>query len=99
MTPTSGTLEPSPSPAPKPFRPDCPECPERPHLRVFKSTVYVKDQDRSLDFYVNKLGFSILADIDMTYDGRWVAIAPPDGQAILSLLAATPGTEKYRFIG
>jgi serine phosphatase RsbU (regulator of sigma subunit) len=99
LLPTSGTLEPSPSPAPKPFRPDCPECPERPHLRVFKSTVYVKDQDRSLDFYVNKLGFSVLADIDMTYDGRWVAIAPPDGQAILALVAPKPGTEKYRFIG
>ncbi len=94
-----GTLEPQPTPAAKPFRPDCPECPERPHLRVFKSTVYVSDHDRALDFYVNKLGFSVLADIAGTYDNRWIAVAPPDGQAILALVAPKPGTEKHRFIG
>src|SRR5271155_2534813 len=99
VLPTSGTLEPSPSPASKPFRPDCPECPERPHLRVFKSTVYVSDIDRSVDFYVNKLAFTVLADVNATYDGRWVAIAPPDGQAILALVAPKPGTDKHRFIG
>jgi serine phosphatase RsbU (regulator of sigma subunit) len=83
----------------QPFRPDCPECPERPYLRVFKSTVYVSDHERSLDFYVNQLGFNVLADIAGTYDGRWVAIAPPDGQAILALVAPKSGTDKYRLIG
>jgi serine phosphatase RsbU (regulator of sigma subunit)/predicted enzyme related to lactoylglutathione lyase len=66
---------------------------------MFKSTVYVRDHDRSLEFYVQRLGFSILADIPLTYDGRWVAIAPPDGQAILALVAPKPGTDKYRMIG
>jgi serine phosphatase RsbU (regulator of sigma subunit)/predicted enzyme related to lactoylglutathione lyase len=99
LTPTSGTLESPSSPAVQPFRPDCPECPERPYLRIFKSTVYVRDHERSLDFYVNRLGFSVVADVDLTYDGRWVAIAPPDGQAILALVAPKPGTDKYRFIG
>ncbi|HWW96703.1 MAG TPA: SpoIIE family protein phosphatase [Edaphobacter sp.] len=99
MTPTSGTLEPTSSPKVQSARPDCPECPERPYLRIFKSTVYVRDHERSLDFYVNRLGFSVVADVDLTYDGRWVAIAPPDGQAILALVAPKPGTEKYRFIG
>lgn len=97
--PTLGTLEPSSTPAPQPFRPDCPECPERPYLRIFKSTVFVRDHERSLDFYVNHLGFTVLADVALTYDGRWVAIAPPDGQAIIALVAPKPGTEKYRFIG
>jgi serine phosphatase RsbU (regulator of sigma subunit)/predicted enzyme related to lactoylglutathione lyase len=99
LTPTSGTLEPSSSTNVQSARPDCPECPERPYLRVFKSTVYVRDHDRSLNFYVNQLGFSVLADVDFTYDGRWVAIAPPDGQAILALVAPKPGTDKYRLIG
>jgi serine phosphatase RsbU (regulator of sigma subunit)/predicted enzyme related to lactoylglutathione lyase len=99
LTPTSETLEQTSSPNVKSARPDCPECPERPYLRIFKSTVYVRDHERSLDFYVNQLGFSVLADVDLTYDGRWVAIAPPDGQAILALVAPKPGTEKYRFIG
>jgi serine phosphatase RsbU (regulator of sigma subunit)/predicted enzyme related to lactoylglutathione lyase len=99
LTPISGTLETPSSPSVQPFRPDCPECPERPYLRIFKSTVYVRDHERSLDFYVNRLGFNILADVDLTFDGRWVAIAPPDGQAIIALVAPKPGTEKYRFIG
>jgi serine phosphatase RsbU (regulator of sigma subunit) len=99
LNPSTETLEPTSLPAVKPFRADCPECPERPYLRVFKSTVYVKDHDRSLDFYINKLGFSVLADVAATYDGRWVAIAPPDGQAIIALVAPKSGTEKYRFIG
>jgi serine phosphatase RsbU (regulator of sigma subunit)/predicted enzyme related to lactoylglutathione lyase len=99
LTPTSGALEPSSSPNVQSARPDCPECPERPYLRVFKSTVYVRDHDRSLNFYVKQLGFSVLADVDFTYDGRWVAIAPPDGQAILALVAPKPGTDKYRLIG
>ena len=74
-------------------------CGDCPYLRMFKATVYVSDHDRSLEFYVNQLGFSVLADIALTYDGRWVAIAPPDGQAILALIAPKPGTEKYRLIG
>jgi serine phosphatase RsbU (regulator of sigma subunit)/predicted enzyme related to lactoylglutathione lyase len=74
-------------------------CGDCPYLRMFKATVYVSDHDRSLEFYINQLGFSVLADIALTYDGRWVAIAPPDGQAILALVAPKPGTEKYRLIG
>ena len=74
-------------------------CGECPYLRMFKATVYVSDHDSSLEFYVNQLGFSVLADIASTYDGRWVAIAPPDGQAILALVAPKPGTDKHRFIG
>ena len=74
-------------------------CGDCPYLRVFKSTVYVSDHDRSLEFYVKQLGFSVLADVASTYDGRWVAIAPPDGQAILALVAPKPGTEKHRLIG
>ena len=99
MIPTSEILPPPPSPNVQSARSDCPECPQRPYLRIFKSTVYVRDHERSLDFYVNRLGFSVLADVDLTYDGRWVAIAPPDGQAIIALVAPKPGTEKYRFIG
>jgi catechol 2,3-dioxygenase-like lactoylglutathione lyase family enzyme len=96
---TSGILEPTSTSSVKPFRPECPERPERPYLRIFKSTVYVSDHERSLDFYVNRLGFSVVADVSLTYDGRWVAIAPPDGQAIIALVAPKPGTDKHRFIG
>jgi serine phosphatase RsbU (regulator of sigma subunit) len=75
---------------------DCPECP---YLRVFKSTVYVRNHDNSLKFYVDQLGFNVVADARFDFDGRWVAIAPPDGSAILALIAPKPGTENYKLIG
>ena len=68
------------------------------HLRIFKSNVYVRDHDRSLAFYIDQLGFSIVADGRFEFD-RWVAIAPPDGSAILALIAPRRGTENYRLIG
>jgi serine phosphatase RsbU (regulator of sigma subunit)/predicted enzyme related to lactoylglutathione lyase len=75
------------------------ECPECPYLRIFKSTVYVRNHDLSLKFYIDQLGFSIVADARFDFDGRWVAIAPPDGTAVIALIAPKPGTENYRLIG
>jgi len=75
---------------------DCVECP---YLRIFKSTVYVRNHDQSLKFYVDQLGFSVLADARIDFDGRWVAIAPPDGSALLALVAPKPGSENYKLIG
>jgi serine phosphatase RsbU (regulator of sigma subunit)/predicted enzyme related to lactoylglutathione lyase len=75
------------------------ECPECPYLRIFKSTVYVRNHDQSLKFYVDQLGFTVVADARFDFDGRWVAIAPPDGSAILALIAPKPGSENFKLIG
>jgi serine phosphatase RsbU (regulator of sigma subunit) len=97
LTPDSGTLElSSHSRIVESGHRDCPDCP---YLRVFKSTVYVRNHDKSLKFYVDQLGFSVVADARFDFDGRWVAIAPPDGSAILALVAPKPGTENYKLIG
>ena len=74
-------------------------CPECPYLRLFNSTVYVRDHEESLRFYIDQLGFSVVADVAYTVDGRWVAIAPPDGSALLALVSPRPGTEKARLVG
>jgi serine phosphatase RsbU (regulator of sigma subunit)/catechol 2,3-dioxygenase-like lactoylglutathione lyase family enzyme len=71
---------------------------QHPYLRIFKSTVFVCDHDRSLKFYVDRLGFSVVADGRFEFD-RWVAIAPPDGSAILALVAPRRGSENYKHIG
>ncbi|HUB19050.1 MAG TPA: SpoIIE family protein phosphatase [Acidobacteriaceae bacterium] len=71
---------------------------ETPYVRIFKSNVYIRDHDRSLAFYVDRLGFQVLADSSWEF-GRWVALAPPDGSAILALIAPRRGTENYRLIG
>ena len=68
------------------------------YLRIFKSNVFVRDHDRSIQFYVDQLGFSLVADARFEF-GRWVAIAPPDGSAILALLAAKRGSANYKLIG
>lgn len=71
---------------------------ENPYLRIFKSNVFVRDHDASIDFYVNRLGFCVVADQRFEF-GRWVAIAPPDGSAILALIVPRRGSENYRLIG
>ncbi len=71
---------------------------QRPYLRVFKSNVFVRDHDRALKFYVEQLGFSVLAEARFEF-GRWVAVAPPDGSTILAVIAPKRGSENYKHIG
>jgi catechol 2,3-dioxygenase-like lactoylglutathione lyase family enzyme len=56
------------------------------------STVYVLDQDRAKDFYVNKLGFECRDDARMG-DFRWLTVGPktqPDLRIVLMPIAASP---------
>jgi catechol 2,3-dioxygenase-like lactoylglutathione lyase family enzyme len=47
----------------------------------------VADQDRAIDFYVDKLGFETSADIPFGDGNRWVELAPPGGG---TTIAPTP---------
>jgi len=73
--------------------------PESPYLRLHSATVYVRDQDTSLRFYVDQLGFSVALDLIIQSGTRWLAVAPPDGDAVLTVVAPKPGTEEYTLIG
>jgi predicted enzyme related to lactoylglutathione lyase len=46
--------------------------------RITHLSVYVLDQDRALDFYVNKLGFKKHTDIPMGKGARWLTVTPPE---------------------
>jgi serine phosphatase RsbU (regulator of sigma subunit)/catechol 2,3-dioxygenase-like lactoylglutathione lyase family enzyme len=70
-----------------------------PYLRIFCSTVFVRDQDRSLQFYVDQLGFNLVADARFEGGGRWIAVAPPDGDGFLALVTPVPGSEEHDLIG
>jgi serine phosphatase RsbU (regulator of sigma subunit)/predicted enzyme related to lactoylglutathione lyase len=61
--------------------------------------VYVRDQDRSLQFYLERLGFHLAFDTRLQTGERWVAVAPPDGTAILALVPAKPDSPQYKLIG
>ncbi len=70
-----------------------------PYLRLQHVSIFVRDQDRSLRFYLDQLGFSLVGDARLQSGNRWVAVAPPDGTAVLSLVTPKPGSEEYKLIG
>jgi serine phosphatase RsbU (regulator of sigma subunit)/catechol 2,3-dioxygenase-like lactoylglutathione lyase family enzyme len=72
---------------------------QSPHLRLHCVNVFVRDQDRSLRFFVDQLGFNVAFDTRVQSGERWVGVAPPDGAAILSLIAPKPDSEQYKLIG
>jgi serine phosphatase RsbU (regulator of sigma subunit)/predicted enzyme related to lactoylglutathione lyase len=69
------------------------------HLRLHCVNVYVRDQDRSLRFYLDQLGFHLAFDARLQSGDRWVAVAPPDGSAILSLVVPKPKSQEAKLIG
>jgi len=80
---------------------DSPTAPGRedPYLRIHAVNIFVKDQDRSLRFYLDQLGFTLAFDARLQTGQRWVAVAPPDGTAVLALVAPRPDTREYQLIG
>jgi serine phosphatase RsbU (regulator of sigma subunit) len=72
---------------------------QNPYLRIDAVNVFVKDQDRSLEFYLNQLGFDLALDIRLQSGHRLVAVAPPDGTTVLRLIAPSPDSEDYKLIG
>jgi catechol 2,3-dioxygenase-like lactoylglutathione lyase family enzyme len=49
------------------------------------------DQDRSIEFYVDKLGFEKRTDIPFGGDYRWVEVYPPNGTTGIALAPPRPG--------
>src|SRR5262249_54934129 len=80
-----------------------------PHLRIHCLTVFVRDQDRSLQFYRDQLGFGVMFDVrhESVSPGRpgtgpgdrWLGVAPPDGSTFLLLITPEPDSEDYKRIG
>ena len=62
--------------------------------------IVVRDYDEAIDFYTNKLGFTLVED---TYqpeqDKRWVVVAPPGSHGTSLLLARASTPEQEPFVG
>ncbi len=69
------------------------------YLRLHGVNIFVRNQDRSLKFYLEQLGFHLAYDTKLQTGERWVAVSPPDGSAILSLIVPKPNTPDYKLIG
>jgi catechol 2,3-dioxygenase-like lactoylglutathione lyase family enzyme len=70
-----------------------------PYLRLHFVSIYVSDQERSLHFFVDQLGFSLISDAQFASGNRWIEVAPPDGTAILALVKPIPGLNQEHFVG
>ena len=46
--------------------------------KLSHATIYVNDQDKAYDFYVNKLGFKVNTDVTMDNGFRWLTLNPPE---------------------
>lgn len=75
--------------------------PERsqPYLRLHSVDIFVRDQERSLRFYLDQLGFELAFDARLQSGQRWVAVSPPNGTAVLTLIQPHPDSPDYKLIG
>jgi catechol 2,3-dioxygenase-like lactoylglutathione lyase family enzyme len=53
--------------------------------------VPVSDQDRALEFYLDKLGFERRLDAPYGEGGRWVEVAPPGAATTIALIPPLEG--------
>ncbi|GAA2598581.1 VOC family protein [Actinomadura fulvescens] len=53
------------------------------HIGV--AMLYVSDQQESVDFYVEKLGFTKTTDAEMFEGTRWIEVTPPNGQTSMAI--------------
>ncbi|MDQ3706962.1 MAG: VOC family protein [Chloroflexota bacterium] len=61
-------------------------------------SVNVTDQDRAIDFFVNKLGFEKTMDVPYGEGERWIEVKAPDGQTTINLYKASePGVQPGQF--
>ena len=68
-------------------------------LRLQFVNVFVRDQERSLRFFVDQLGFELVMDVRFASGNRWIQVSPPDGTASLALMLPRPGSEDENFVG
>lgn len=62
-------------------------------------SLVVRDYDEAINFYVNKLGFTLLEDTDMGNGKRWVTVSPHDSTGACLLLAKAVSPEQESRIG
>lgn len=73
--------------------------PEKLYLRLQSANVFVRNLEKSVQFYLEKLGFEVAFDVITQSGQRWVGVAPPDGTAVLILIEPAPGSQEYELIG
>jgi serine phosphatase RsbU (regulator of sigma subunit) len=73
--------------------------PDSRYLRLQSANVFVRNLERSLEFYQERLGFEVAFDVILQTGQRWVGVAPPNGTAVLILIEPPADSEEYKLIG
>jgi serine phosphatase RsbU (regulator of sigma subunit) len=68
-------------------------------LRMHTVNVYVRDHERSLRFFLDKLGFQVAFDAQVESGERLLAVAPPDGTTVLTLIQPPANSVRAKLIG
>ena len=66
---------------------------------IFQLALVVNDYDEAIDFYTNKLRFTLVEDTVMSETKRWVVVAPPGSSGCRLLLAKAVGEEQQSRVG
>ena len=64
--------------------------------KLSHASLFVNDQEKAYDFYVNKLGFIVHTDVKMENGFRWLTLTPPD-QPDLEIPILTPLQEGMQY--
>lgn len=62
-------------------------------------SLVVGNYDEAVRWYVERLGFVLIEDVDLGGGKRWVTVAPANGQGARLLLAEASGEEQASRIG
>jgi len=62
-------------------------------MRIANAQLWVDDQDEALEFYTQKVGMEVRADVTLPEMGdfRWLTVGPPGQEDISIVLMAIPG--------
>lgn len=60
-------------------------------MRMRFASCFTNDEDRAIDFWVNKVGFQLLFDNPTNFGGRFLAFLPPGGSTWFVMSKPVPG--------
>ena len=67
--------------------------------RIAQIALVVREYDEAIEFYTNKLNFTLLEDTKIDEIKRWVVIAPPGAKECCLILARAANEEQSKSIG
>lgn len=67
--------------------------------RIAHIALVVKEYDEAIQFYTEKLDFTLLEDTELSEDKRWVIVAPPGANECCLLLAKAANDRQLKSVG